>query len=315
MNELKHIDALSGLKSLEDESVDCIITSPPYYQLRDYGNDLQIGLESSFQEYIDNLVQVFSEAKRVLKGSGTMFIVIGDTYSGSSIGMKNSNGGIDVNVRDYSFKTNLNELPRKSLMQIPSRLAIALQDDGWILRNEIIWHKPNAMPQSVNDRFTIDYEKIFFFVKQRFYYFKQIKEPMKSIDLNPPRGSKGVLISPNGGLRKQDSIGRKDYEGFNKRYSHPVDYMRNKRSIWSIPTKGISESHFATYPDELVETLIEAGCASGGLILDPFVGSGTTALVAKRKGYQYIGFDINQKYLNIANKRLKKTPVVMQLDL
>ncbi|MDY0210213.1 MAG: site-specific DNA-methyltransferase [Acholeplasma sp.] len=301
MNELLHIDALSGLKSLEDESVDCIITSPPYYQLRDYGSDLQIGLENSFQEYIDNLVQVFSEAKRVLKGSGTMFIVIGDTYSGSSIGMKNSNGGIDVNVRDYSFRTNLNELPRKSLMQIPSRLAITLQDDGWILRNEIIWHKPNAMPQSVNDRFTIDYEKIFFFVKQRFYYFNQIKEPMKSDDIGNVRGSKGVIGNLNSGLRDIKSI--------------RTEPLRNKRSIWSIPTKGIAESHFATYPDELVEIMIEAGCPKDGVILDPFVGSGTTALVAKRKGYKYIGFDINQEYLKIANKRLKKTPVVIQLDL
>lgn len=301
MNEILNIDAISGLKQLESDSIDCIVTSPPYYQLRDYGNDRQIGLENSYKEYVDSLVEVFNEAKRVLKGSGTMFIVIGDTYSGSSIGMRNGSG-IDVRVRDYSFRTNLNELPRKSLMQIPSRLAIALQDDGWILRNEIIWHKTNAMPQSVGDRFTHDYEKIFFFVKSRFYYFKQVKEPMKSNDLNQPRGSKGVLGNPNGGLRKPDSTKIKDY-------------MRNKRSIWSIPTKGTKESHFATFPDELVELLVESGCPKNGVVLDPFIGSGTTAMVAKKMGLQYIGFDINQEYLDIANKRLKRTPVLFRMDI
>jgi site-specific DNA-methyltransferase (adenine-specific) len=314
MNELILIDALNGLKSLPNESVDCIITSPPYYQLRDYGSDLQIGLEPSFNEYILKLKEVFNESKRVLKPTGTLFIVIGDTYSGTSSGEK-SKWGSRSTYTDFTWRNQQIELPRKSLMQIPSRLAIALQDDGWILRNEIIWHKPNAMPQSVKDRFTIDYEKVFFFVKERYYYFKQIKEQMVTKDLNPPRGSKGVLNNPNGGLRKQDAIGRNDYTNFNDRYVPPIDMMRNKRCVWSIPTKGISESHFATYPDELVEIMIEAGCPKDGVILDPFVGSGTTAMVAKRLGYQYIGFDINEEYLKIANKRLKKTPVLLRLDL
>ena len=315
MNELILIDALNGLKSLPNESIDCIITSPPYYQLRDYGSNLQIGLEPSYKQYIENLTAIFNEAKRVLTGSGTLFIVIGDTYSGSAVGNKNSNDGINVRFSDYSFRTELNELPRKSLMQIPSRLAIALQDDGWILRNEIIWHKPNAMPQSVKDRFTIDYEKVFFFVKERYYYFKQIKEQMVTKDLNPPFGLFNTPFDPLGGLRKQDAIGRSDYTNFNDRYTPPGDMMRNKRCVWSIPTKGIAESHFATYPDELVEIMIEAGCPKDGVILDPFVGSGTTAMVAKRLGYQYIGFDINEEYLKIANKRLKKTPVLLRLDL
>ena len=202
---------------------------------------------------------------------------------------------------------------------IPSRLAIAMIDEGWVLRNEIIWHKPNVMPQSVKDRFTIDFEKVFFFTKSRFYYFNQPKEPMKTMDVNSPRGSKGALYQLNKGLRilnnynktvsskKQDKVGRHDYTGLNDRYITPENLMRNKRTVWTISTEASSIEHFAMFPKELVETMIEAGCPKGGTVLDPFMGSGTTAVVAKMLNRDYIGFEINPEYAKVASERVGKT--------
>jgi len=312
LNKIYNTDALSGLKNLADESVDCIITSPPYYQLRDYGHDKQIGLEKTWQEFIYNLVEIFDECQRVLRKDGTMWIVIGDTYSG------NKNGKTDDKMQyipAQNIKKQVGSILNKSLMNIPSRLAIALQDKNWILRNEIIWHKPNAMPSSVNDRFTIDYEKVFFFTKNPTYYFNQIKEPMKTTDLTSPRGSKGVIGQENSGRRKQDGVGRSDYTGFNSRYQQSEDMMRNKRTVWSINTKGTSDNHFAVFPEELVELMLEAGCKKNGIVLDPFMGSGTVARVAKKNDINYVGFDINEEYVEIANKKLKRTPTIFKLDI
>lgn len=341
LNKIYNGNALDVLKTFPDECVDMVITSPPYWALRDYGAEGQLGLESTFQEYLSNLILIFDEVKRVLKPGGSCWVNLGDTYFGSG---KGAGGDIENSKQVWSFNTKekkrcaycnkefegykfqqfcssacsgVDNTPRKSkgklqdktLIQIPSRFAIMMTDKGWILRNEIIWHKPNAMPQSVRDRFTVDYEKLFFFVKSKKYYFKQQKEPMITIDTNPPRGSKGVLGQKNSGLRKQDQIGRADYTGFNKRYLPPKDLMRNKRSVWSINTKPFKEKHFATYPEELIITPIKACCPENGIVLDPFMGSGTTAVVARSLGLKYVGIELNPDYIKIAEKRLAQITI------
>lgn len=297
-------DSLIELKKIEDGIVDCIITSPPYYQLRKYGDsDLEIGQEDSVKDYIDKLKDIFSECKRVLKDSGTMFINISDTYVGTSKGLKMSKGIYN----DYNFRKNPVSIPRKSLIGIPERLMISLIDDGWILRNKIIWHKPNAMPSSVKDRFTVDYEVVYFFTKTQKYYFNQLFEIMSSSDLSNPRGSVGVVGNLNSGRRKQDSLGIKTYTGFNDRYTFSDKRLRNKRSVWSISTVPSEIDHFAMMPGELVELLLEAGCPMRGLVLDPFAGAGTTLVVAKENDLDFIGIELYENNVEIIKKRLEIT--------
>jgi len=296
-NKIYQGDALETLKTFPDKCIDMAITSPPYYGLRDYGVDGQIGLESTFQEYINKLCDIFDEVKRVLKNDGTCWVVIGDSYGGTAdkgnyVDPKNPLGR---NAQSESLTKNVTP---KCLLQIPSRFAIEMTNRGWILRNELIWHKPNVIPSSVKDRFTVDYEKIFFFSKSKKYYFEQQKEPMKTNDINPPRGSKGVIGQLNSGLRKQDLVGRSDYTG--------KDLNRNMRCVWEINTQPFSGSHFAVFPEKLVETPIKAGCPIGGVVLDIFMGSGTTGVVAKKLGRNYIGIELNEKYVEMAEKRIAK---------
>jgi len=289
INHIYQGDCLEILKTLPGESVDMVITSPPYWGLRDYGVVGQIGREENLELYFKKLCDIFAEVKRVLKAEGSCWVNLGDAYGGTNT--------------------------KKSLLQIPSRFALMMTDElGYILRNEIIWHKPNAMPESVKDRFTVDFEKLFFFVKNKKYYFEQQKEAMVTEDINPPRGSKGVIGQINSGRRKQDLVGRNDYIGFNDRYKPPVDLMRNKRSVWSISTRNFSELHFAVYPEELIETPIKAGCPKDGIVLDPFMGSGTTGVVAKKLGRNWIGIEINPEYVLMAQKRIKNTHYQFYLD-
>ncbi|HTO17368.1 MAG TPA: site-specific DNA-methyltransferase [Edaphocola sp.] len=306
INKIHNIDALTGLKKLEDESIDCIITSPPYYQLRDYGHPNQIGLENSFEEYIDKLVEIFNECKRVLKSDGTMWINIGDTYNGAKIGKTDNK--VSEYIKDYQYikKVPQEGIKEKSLLGIPARLSLKLIDAGWVLRNKIIWNKPNAMPSSVVDRFTVDYEEILFFTKSSNYYFKQLKEPMKTRDLTVHRGSKGTLGPLNKGLRKQDQLGKATYSNFNNRYTPSDDYLRNMRATWTISTTPSKIKHFAMMPAEIVKRAIEAGCKVEGVVLDPFAGSGTTAIIAKKMNRDFIGFEINAKYSAMAQKRISK---------
>ena len=298
-------DSLEVLKTLPDESVDCAITSPPYWALRDYGCEGQLGLEPTFQEYIEKLCNIFDEVKRVLKKEGTCWVNLGDTYGGSGKGsggnsekqMTNTNKGsyFKKSKESWTFEKAPVGDVQKCLCQIPSRFAIEMTNRGWILRNEIIWHKPNCMPSSVEDRFTVDFEKVFFFVKSKKYYFEQLFEPMIT------DGTNGVFNKKE--CHKYVGVNMSNVSGV----ANPEG--RNKRTVWSITTKGFSEAHFATYPEALVEPMIKSGCPMCGIVLDPFSGSGTTGRVAIDNGRDYIGIELNPEYIKIQEKRLMQTSV------
>jgi len=274
------------LKKFPSESIDCVVTSPPYWALRDYGVVGQLGRESTISLYITKLADVFDEVKRVLKQPGTCWIIMGDSYYSNKVATATKK-----------------ELPVKSICQIPARLAIELGNRGWILRNEIIWHKPNCMPESVKDRFTVDFEKLFFFVKNRTYYFKQQFEALR----DPARLARRFLNPGNVRKRKH---GDQLISAFNPKTAEAsrlriLKSGRNKRSVWSIPTQPSLFPHYAAYPASLIETPIRAGCPARGVVLDPFIGSGTTALVASRLGRNFIGIDLNPEYVQMSVNRLK----------
>lgn len=298
-------DAQQTLSQLPDESVDCVVTSPPYWNLRDYAVRGQLGLEPDPADYIDKLNSIFDKVKRVLKKDGTCWVNLGDTYAAPS-GSRGTaqrqpllspaaNGALPA-------KRPHTDLPKKCLAQIPSRFALEMVHRGWILRNEIIWHKPNCMPASVKDRFTVDFEKLFFFVKSKRYYFAQQFEELR----DKPRLGRALLNS-HGKRKRVYGDGRvaamnpKTAEASRLRM---LALGRNKRCVWTVPIQPFRGQHFAVYPPRLIETPILAGCPMGGIVLDPFMGSGTTALVAKKLGRRFIGIEINPRYVRMAKRRL-----------
>ena len=292
-------DCLLKLKEIPDNVIDCVVTSPPYWALRDYGVEGQLGLEPTFQEYITKLCNIFDEVKRVLKKEGTCFVNIGDTYYGSGSGTQytpNLDKSKEVYVMPYQSNKikqrnkDLNYKP-KSLCCIPDRFKIEMINRGWICRNEIIWHKPNAMPSSVKDRFTVDFEKVFFFVKNKKYWFETQYEKLIT---KPHKPCNKVRI----GVLRNDNT-KKDYERI-----WGSEDGRNKRCVWTITTKPFKEAHFATYPEALIEPMIKSGCPIGGFVLDPFMGSGTTGVVATKQQKQFIGIELNKEYCKIAEKRI-----------
>jgi len=307
INRIIQGDALKILKTFPGESIDMVMTSPPYWALRDYGMAGQLGLEPTFQEYINKLCDIFDEVKRVLKKEGTCWVVIGDTYGGSGKGAGGKSKKQLSNKGSYFKKSkeswNFSKVPiteqdvSKSLCQIPSRFAIEMANRGWILRNEIIWHKPNCMPSSVKDRFTVDFEKIFFFVKNKKYYFETQYDEATSTD-NFTRDRDNTRLNNTPGRTKMGGLKTNHY------------IKRNKRCVWEITTKGYSEAHFAVYPEKLCEIPIKAGCPPKGIVLDPFFGSGTTGLVAQNLGRNWIGIELNKDYIKIANKRLAQKPML-----
>ena len=354
-----HGNNIETLKTVPDESVDCCVTSPPYYGLRDYGTgtwiggdpncphrrmskfsektttghkqeelignvgdaiyktvcplcgaireDKQIGLEETPEEYINKLVQVFQEVKRVLKPEGTLWVNIGDSYvakpksnyDGKAKSLNDISYGTGDTTLGYKqsadkFKKLLQTYKNKDLIGIPWLLAFALRNDGWYLRQDIIWHKPNPMPESVKDRCTKSHEYIFLLSKSPKYYFdyEAIQE-----DCNYPTAS-GMKF---GG----DKYG-KDIKGF-EIYSgneYSANGKRNKRDVWTVIPSHYKEAHFATFPEELVTPMILAGCPKDGVVLDPFMGSGTTAAVAKLNKRNYIGCELNEEYIKMANARI-----------
>ena len=303
MIEILPGDALEKIKLLKDKSIDCIATSPPYWQLRDYGVDGQLGLEDTVEEYIEKLIEIFNECWRVLKETGTVFINMGDTYSNVNSKFISGSNNKNYYIDNQKAKTRRkSDIRRKSKMMIPERFAIAMIERGWILRNEIIWHKPNVVPESVQDRFTNDFEKIYFFTKNEKYFFEKQYEAFAEKTLTGfkdgimPTGKKKMLGAGENrtGMREVNKPWKVAYN----------EKGRNMRTVWKIATKGISEAHFATSPEELVKRCILAGCPENGIVLDPFLGSGTTLKVAKQLNRSGIGIELNQEYIQIAKKRI-----------
>lgn len=300
-------DARKVLQRLPAESIDCVVTSPPYWSLRDYGVTGQLGLEGCPEEYIERLCSIFDEVRRVLKKAGTCWVVLGDAYAtrSSKTGAAAQHPQPILSAasnRALIFNRPHARIPAKCLVQLPARFAIAMTSRGWILRNEIIWHKPNCLPQSARDRFTVNFEKIFFFVKERRYYFQQQFEPLQGMGRMLHR-----LMNPEGrhkriyGDKYISAINPKTAEASRRRV---LMRGRNKRSVWRIAVRPFRGPHFAVFPPQLIETPIRAGCPKGGIILDPFMGSGTTALAARQLGRNYIGIELNPYYIRLARKRL-----------
>ena len=298
INTIHQGNCLDILKTLPDKSVDCCVTSPPYYKLRDYGMAEQIGLEETPDEYIGNLVEVFTEVYRVLKDTGTLWINIADTYNGRCL-----NNGAKCDNKKWKQSTDTSSqaidavktkcLAPKSLIGIPFRLALNLQAAGWIFRQDIIWAKSNGMPESVTDRFCKSHEYLFLFSKRPNYFFDitYAMEIAKGCD-KIKNGHRGYTTKDNAtGLTPQNhgAIG------------YP---FRLKRDVWTIATEQSSEMHYAMFPQALIKTPILCGCPNGGIVLDPFMGGGTTALVARKNMRKYIGIELNPKYIDIANRRL-----------
>lgn len=301
MWEIRQGDALEILRSIPAQSVNTCVTSPPYWGLRDYGVDGQLGLEPTPEEYVDNLVEVFREVKRVLRDDGTLWLNLGDCYNGSGgAGGDYAPGGLKEGQPKYPGR-NIVTLKPKDLVGIPWRVAFALQADGWYLRSDIIWAKPNPMPESVMDRPTNAHEYIFLLSKSRQYYYDQaaIREPVTS-----QQTERSVSFKRKDSKRKQPIPGQTYGTHRPDRNDTPLRSTRNKRSVWAVPTRPFPEAHFAVYPPDLIEPCILAGCPQGGMVLDPFCGSGTTLLVATEWHRKSIGIELNPEYIQLAKKRL-----------
>jgi DNA modification methylase len=318
-------DCLEVLKTLKSKSVNCCVTSPPYYGLRDYGVDGQIGLEKTPEEYILRLVEVFREVRRVLRDDGTLWVNIGDSYSGSGKGQTKDGCADPKNTKTIgmALPTPHISLPPKNLIGIPWMLAFALRADGWYLRQDIIWAKPNPMPESVTDRCTKSHEYVFLFSKSAKYYFnaEAIAEPVTEStitrlgqDVKNQLGSDRVPGKSNGNMKAAaPRYGGKKYTEnpavFNRTKSgNAYDYrpFRNKRDVWMVCTEAFDDAHFATFPRKLIEPCILSGSREGGIILDPFLGSGTTGEVATYLGRDYIGIELNPAYIEIAERRTQQ---------
>jgi len=310
LNRILQGNVLDRMKDLPDQSVQCVVTSPPYWGLRDYGGDGQLGLEETPEEFVENLVKVFREVKRVLKDDGTVWLNLGDSYSA---GKMTPHTGAARNGRDMSAMSGIIRTYNnpKNLVGIPWRVAFALQADGWYLRQDIIWHKPNPMPESVADRCTKSHEYIFLLTKSAKYFYdaEAIREPLQSgpSDIKKMIENKDRLDAkhlkddyPLHKANTRSKIGRKRAVGT---MNQEGLLGRNRRSIWQINTTPYPEAHFAVFPPKLPELCIKAGSSEGDIVLDPFFGSGTTGWVAQRLGRKWIGIELNPEYIKIAEKR------------
>ena len=341
LNKIYQGDSLTVLKTFPDECIDCCITSPPYYGLRDYNTgkweggdagcshkrdskwsvktitghsnkdltvgdaiykdicpkcgakriDKQLGLEKTPEEYVNKIVELFREVRRVLKKEGTLWLNLGDCYSAGGRGGGGKQGTNKGSIGLGTWKVK--GLDSKNLVGIPWRVAFALQSDGWILRSEIIWYKPNPMPESVTDRPTKSHEQIFLFAKNQKYYYdnEAIKEKSLTND-NSVRDRDISKLNNTPGRSKMGGLKTNNYE------------KRNKRSVWVVSTKPFKESHFATFPEALILPMVLAGCPKGGTVFDPFMGAGTVGLVAMKQNRNYVGIELNPEYIKMAEKRI-----------
>ena len=313
-NTIINGNSLEVLKSLPDNSIDCCVTSPPYYALRDYGCYGQIGLEETPEKYIERLCDVFSEVRRVLTPEGTLWLNIADSYWGGgwrnaqfnehSGDIQKGSKGTYCGLSLPACKGKVGEYKPKDLIGIPWMLAFALRSQGWYLRQDIIWQKPNPMPESVTDRCTKSHEYIFLLSKSQKYYFdyEAIMEPCVDQERNNfQSGSRANGINKD---RNDNDLGERSKTWKPKTIDNQK--VRNKRDVWTVNTKPCSEAHFATYPFELIKPCILAGCPENGIVLDPFMGSGTTAIVARSLNRNYLGVELNPEYIKIAHNRLDK---------
>lgn len=299
INTIINGDSLEVIKTLPDGSVNCCVTSPPYWGLRDYGVEGQLGLEKTPEEYVGKMVAVFGEVRRVLRDDGTLWLNLGDSYSGScQTGGTNSISGKGKSQPHVKHKRSTNLKP-KDLVGIPWRVAFALQADGWYLRQDIIWYKPNPMPESVTDRCTKAHEYVFLMSKSARYYYDA--EAVKEAVMHPQKLHKSTSKSPaqefayHGNAPTNSGRCGTDPSG------------RNRRSVWTVATQTFKEDHFAVFPPNLIKPMVLAGCPTGGVVLDPFVGSGTTAIVARELGRRFIGIELNPEYADMARRRVGQT--------
>lgn len=303
--EIINADVIEGLKRFENGVFDTCITSPPYYGLRDYGVPGQIGLEKTVEEYIERIVDVFREVRRVLKDDGTVWINVGDSYAtGTTAARKQSkNPGVGANRKEAQ-----NSVPRigtpagcktKDLIGVPWLLAFALRADGWYLRQDIIWEKPNPMPESVRDRCTKSHEYIFLLSKSPHYYFDI--EAIKERAVSHKRQNTSGIQPPKAQEMKRLGI-------ISARSNLSADYerdFRNKRDVWTVPLKGFHGAHFAVFPPDLIRPCVLAGSRRGGNVLDPFAGSGTTVYVAVQEGRSAVGIELNSEYAELARQTIE----------
>ncbi len=296
---------LEVLRTLPAESVQTCVTSPPYFGLRDYGCNGQIGLESTPDAFVTSLVEVFAEVHRVLKSDGTLWLNLGDSYAGKSQSLPGDGRSGFSNNRKALVQRMSEGLKHKDLIGIPWRVAFALQQYGWYLRQDIIWHKPNPMPESVTDRCTKAHEYIFLLSKSDRYYYDY--EAIKEDATTPP-----TIRDKHAEGYQADYVKGDRFSSGARVYG--ADGRRNKRSVWTVPVKGFPGAHFATYPTELIRPCILAGSQRGDTVLDPFNGSGTTGFVSMEERRKYIGIDINDEYLAIAEARIKSAQVQEQMD-
>lgn len=309
-------DSLEVLRTLPDCTFNTCVTSPPYFGLRDYGQPGQIGLEKTPAEFVQKLVDVFREVRRVLRNDGTLWLNLGDSYARNPAkGKSGTPNGRNIAEMGYSGGAGLPDgLPEKNLIGIPWRVAFALQDDGWILRQDIIWHKPNPMPESVTDRCTKAHEYIFLFSKSAKYHFDAdaIKEPA----LYGSRGSEfhtgktgehqlnRASVKPRENAKKGTFNGKTEaMASTGQNAFRAITEMRNKRSVWSVTSKPYKGAHFATFPPDLIEPCILAGAPFWGKVLDPFGGSGTTNMVAAKHHRFGTSIELNPDYIALARAR------------
>jgi site-specific DNA-methyltransferase (cytosine-N4-specific) len=305
---LFHGDALEVARTLETGSVRTIVTSPPYFGLRDYGEDGQIGAEASVGEYVARMVELFRELRRVLADDGTLWLNLGDSYSSNGSGTQGESG--DRASRTFTadgLRGRGGALPAKNLIGVPWRVAFALQDDGWILRSDIIWSKPNPMPESVTDRPTKAHEYLFLFAKNPRYYYdaSAIAEPIRTDYLEQYERGKTRPVGQGRINDGRNDQARKTAAGFGTSGEN-----RNKRTVWTVQPSRFEDAHFAVYPPELIRPCIRAGSAPGDTILDPFSGSGTTGAVATFEGRKYIGIDLNRDYLDLSLRTRFQQPTL-----
>jgi len=316
-------DAIDILSAMPASSADCIVTSPPYWAKRDYGIKGQYGLEASPAGYVATLRAVFDQARRVLADGGTCWLNLGDSYSAGS----GTPHGLHSYVGGGLVGRQAGGLGTKNLLGLPWRVALALQEDGWILRNAVVWHKPNAMPESVRDRLNCRYEMIFLLVKSRHYWFDldPIRTPHATGPATRPRHEpagrhpgggrcSGHRPAPSGGRPQKygphtrQVVGARRYGTSRNNRRHPNG--RNPGDVWSIPTRPYRGPHFAAYPLDVPARCIQAGCKPGGMVLDPFCGTGTTGLAALALGRRFTGIDLNPAFAELAAERLRQAATV-----